>query len=85
MKSKKKQDRKGGRGRPECIPLGSYFKALKDVFEANSYKRHLLAEIRNHSDSAEAHTSRINKVLEIISMLYIDFYIFIDLICCALN
>lgn len=55
MKSKKKQGREEGRGRPECIPLGSYFKALMDVFEENFYKMHLFTEIGNYSDWAEAH------------------------------
>ena len=56
MTSKKKQDGVGGRGRAQCFPLGSYFKALKDVFEENSYKMHLFTKMGNHSDWADAHT-----------------------------
>lgn len=40
----KKRDRGGGRG-DQCFPLGSYFKALKDVFEENSRKVHLFTKI----------------------------------------
>ena len=43
--------------RPECIPLGLYFKALKDVFEENSNKMHLFTKIGSHSDWA-AHTCK---------------------------
>lgn len=58
VKCKKKQDREEGKRRPECIPLGSYFKALSDIFEENSYKAHFFTEIGNHSDWAEAHTCK---------------------------